>query len=123
MEMPHAISTFSEADLMSRSLESFVALSSQNTPLAIISHHDPFILDPVSLAGLPSTDTFVGPSPGSSVRARKQSKKLASELPGGAAMPVPKRWRGKAEDAVIEGDEGVEVELDLRGDGAFLDSL
>ena len=122
VQTPQATSTLNEADLMSRSLESFAALTSNNATLPI-STNDPFILDPNSLANLPSTETTAGPSLGSSVRARKQSKKSASELPGGAAMPVPTRWSVKKEHVVLDGDEGVEVDVDLRGDGAFLDSL
>ncbi|WVF66068.1 hypothetical protein IAT40_000807 [Kwoniella sp. CBS 6097] len=34
-----------------------------------------------------------GPSPGSSMRARKLGKRYASEIPGGAAQPVPKKKR------------------------------
>ncbi|OCF36246.1 hypothetical protein I316_02119 [Kwoniella heveanensis BCC8398] len=34
-----------------------------------------------------------GPSPGSSMRARKFGKRNASEIPGGAAQPVPKKKR------------------------------
>ncbi|WVQ93692.1 hypothetical protein IAU59_000768 [Kwoniella sp. CBS 9459] len=34
-----------------------------------------------------------GPSPGSSMRARKFGKRYASEIPGGAAQPVPKKKR------------------------------
>ncbi|OCF73509.1 hypothetical protein I204_05351 [Kwoniella mangroviensis CBS 8886] len=35
----------------------------------------------------------IGPSPGSSMRARKLGKRSVSEVPGGAATPVPKRRR------------------------------
>jgi hypothetical protein len=63
----------------------------------------------------------IGPSPGSSLRARKQSKRMASELPGGAATPVAKRKRDVAPENV--GDEAQEVEGDLMGDNAFLESL
>ncbi|EIW68940.1 hypothetical protein TREMEDRAFT_57045 [Tremella mesenterica DSM 1558] len=49
---------------------------------------------------------IVGPSPGSSVRARKQAKRSAAELPGGAAMPVAKRLRDDE-----TGDEGGELEV------------
>lgn len=105
---------------MSRSLESFVALASQPAN----SSNDPFVLAHASpIAPLANIDgSLIGPSPGSSIRARKQSKRLASELPGGAATPVPKKRRATEEDG--DGEEvEVEVEGDLKGDGSFLDSL
>ncbi|ORY24468.1 hypothetical protein BCR39DRAFT_546724 [Naematelia encephala] len=68
------------------------------------------------LAGLPSLDAgAAGPSPGSSVRARKQAKRMMSEVPGGAATPVAKRVR--RDD--IEG----EVDKEVEGDKGFLDTL
>ncbi|KAL7420018.1 hypothetical protein Q5752_004982 [Cryptotrichosporon argae] len=51
---------------------------------------------------------------GSSLRARKQAKRLASEVPGGAAMPVPKRRRDRAD---------ANDDIDLSGDASFLESL
>jgi len=98
-----------DGDFVSRSLESFVALASQPAHSLPYGTSNP-------LSSLPSLDSStIGPSPGSSIRARKQAKRLTSELPGGAATPVAKRKRA---------DEGeVEVEDDLRGDGAFLNSL
>ena len=119
-----------ESDFMSRSLESFVALASQPgnastiknpyiNPLAGLSSMDHSALNSTAGTGV-GAGVGMGPSPGSSIRARKQSKRLASELPGGAATPVPKRRRGRGEDGEME---GVEVEGDLKGDGDFLDSL
>ena len=102
-----------DTDFMSRSLESFVALASQpvasgSSDVYGLTHRLPALSTPVDNSPL-------GPiSSGSSLRARKQAKKLASELPGGAATPVPKRMRPEEEQ---------EVEGDLKGDGAFLDSL
>ena len=106
------------ADIISRNLDSLFALST-----------NPFIGTSTSTTtgppnaggGLPDT----APSTGTSLRARKQNKRFANELPGGAATPVPKRRRGR-EGMEVEGEgdeENREVEGDLQGDGAFLQSL
>jgi len=120
MEDPDSPEGITDPAFMSRSLESFVALASQPAN----SSNDPFVLAHASpIAPLANIDgSLIGPSPGSSIRARKQSKRLASELPGGAATPVPKKRRATEEDG--DGEEvEVEVEGDLKGDGSFLDSL
>ena len=98
-----------EPDFMSRSLESFVALA---------SNANPYVPAPLGASSSAAEIAGVGPSPGSSIRARKQAKRLASELPGGAATPVPKRKRAREEEK-----EEVQVERDLKGDGTFLDTL
>ena len=93
-------------DFMSRNLESFVSLASQPTTATAFS---PLWATMEAQSGMGG----VGPSPGSSLRARKHPKRLASEVPGGAATPVAKRRRG--ESGGVEGD--------LKGDGAFLGGL
>ena len=88
-------------DFVSSNLESFVAMAA-----AQASNPDPFLyLAPVGNEG---------PSAGSSIRARKQAKRLGGEMPGGAATPVAKRLKG-------DGDVGIEG--DLEGDASFLDGL
>lgn len=57
-----------------------------------------------------------GPSPGSSVRARKQAKRMMSEVPGGAATPVPRKRRR-------EGDIDPSETVDMSGDASFLETL
>ncbi|WWD16324.1 hypothetical protein CI109_100750 [Kwoniella shandongensis] len=101
--------------------------STTNSPFilpAIPSHQHP-----INMTGV--VETPVGPSPGSSMRARKLGKRMASEVPGGAATPVPKRKKDDSVSGIILGDEGamdgalqgIEVEGDLGGDAAFLDAL
>lgn len=102
------------ADFMNRGLESIVALASSGgllnpftspTPASLGSHS----LLPMSL----DVSHAHGPSAGSSVRARRQAKRMMSEVPGGAATPVPKRRKADDEDE----------EVDISGDASFLDSL
>ncbi|ORX35350.1 hypothetical protein BD324DRAFT_609586 [Kockovaella imperatae] len=98
-------------EFMSQNLEAFEALA--NNPLAF----------PEGLMG-----TFgalaTGPSPGSSIRARKQNKRQARELPGGSAMPVAKkRWNGDAAGPDAEDDQTIDVKADLERDGEFLQTL
>ncbi|TXT07488.1 hypothetical protein VHUM_03208 [Vanrija humicola] len=57
-----------------------------------------------------------GPSAGSSVRARKQAKRMMSEVPGGAATPVPRKRRR-------EGDIDPSESVDMSGDASFLETL
>lgn len=89
-------------DFMNRGLESIVAMAQGGliNPFAA-----PLPLLPMEVGNVH------GPSPGSSVRARKQAKRMMSEVPGGAATPVPKRRKGEEE------------EVDISGDASFLDSL
>ncbi|TXT05293.1 uncharacterized protein COLE_06613 [Cutaneotrichosporon oleaginosum] len=89
-----------------RGLESVIAMAAGLQPIQPIL---PLNLDP------PSGPQH-GPSLGSSVRARKQAKRMMSEAPGGAATPVPKRFRA---------DDGGEddVDMELNGDTSFLDEL
>ena len=83
---------------------------------AISISHDTTDLPPLFPEGPP-----VGPAPGSSIRARKQAKRLASELPGGAAVPVPKRLRTDGGLGMGLGDGLADVsEDDVRADAAFL---
>ncbi|KAK4686957.1 hypothetical protein P7C73_g3159, partial [Tremellales sp. Uapishka_1] len=100
-------------DFMSRNLDSFVALASN--PFLALTSPGAFTLqgmgDQETTAGGPAAG---GPSLGSSVRARKLAKRMASELPGGAATPVPKRSRL---------GEQVEVDVDLKDDAGFLEGL
>nr|XP_019014623.1 uncharacterized protein I206_00706 [Kwoniella pini CBS 10737]OCF53404.1 hypothetical protein I206_00706 [Kwoniella pini CBS 10737] len=51
----------------------------------------------------PVNEPVPGPSAGSSWRARKLGKRLASEVPGGAATPVPKRIKTKLNQSVSLG--------------------
>ncbi|RSH94882.1 hypothetical protein EHS25_004688 [Saitozyma podzolica] len=91
------------SEFMSRNLESFVAMAAAQT----------------------SNPTWDG----SSVRARKQSKRSAREVPGGAATPVAKRLRSELGGAVGHGDvegEGAGTpapEDEIGGDSTFLESL
>jgi hypothetical protein len=122
-------------DFMSRNLESFVALAAAQA-------QNPFIaVNPLTaMSGLHGVQP--GPSPGSSVRARKQAKRFGSEVPSGAAMPVAKRARGVgvgmgassgAEAGAGIGEGGVggggvkdgeeEMDNEIGGDRAFLESL
>lgn len=113
----------SSADFMSaRGLESIVALASGSlmnpfapsasaSPAAPLPHSQTHPLIPLGLDVGPAH----GPSPGSSVRARKQAKRMMSEVPGGAATPVPRKRR---RDGEPEADE-----VDLSGDASFLSAL
>lgn len=114
------------ADFMSaRGLESIVAMASghlMGNPFASPSAPSasappplaPHTQHPLLPLGVEFASATAGPSPGSSVRARKQAKRMMSELPGGAATPVPKKRRA--------GDPEPQ-EVDLSGDTSFLDSL
>lgn len=112
------------SEFMSRNLESFVAMAAAQTS-------NPFMTNP--LAPLPGSsglnDAPVGPGMGSSVRARKQSKRSAREVPGGAATPVAKRLRSEFRGAVGQGEvegEGAGTpapEDEIGGDSTFLESL
>ncbi|WVR03639.1 hypothetical protein IAU60_000633 [Kwoniella sp. DSM 27419] len=107
-----------------------------------LQHHtltQPFSLSTSNpLAGLSGvTEHTVGPSLGSSMRARKLGKRMASQAPGGAATPVPKRKRqalslGVDNEVVLGeldgGDGGTgggmeEIAIDLEGDVAFLQGI
>lgn len=132
---PDASFDLSTADFMSaRGLESIVALASSQlvNPFATPAHptgvpasaHFPPNLQATHAALMPygvdvspattAGGTIHGPSPGSSVRARRQAKRMMSEVPGGAATPVAKKRRPAGEP---------EPEVDLSGDASFLDSL
>ncbi|KIR27327.1 hypothetical protein I307_04136 [Cryptococcus deuterogattii 99/473] len=76
---------------------------------------------PLPYAG---TDASSAARSGTSMRARKLGKRAASEFPGGAATPVPKRQRvvgGLGNE--IEGEGDGEVEEVLGGDAAFLEGI
>ncbi|KAK8861753.1 hypothetical protein IAR55_002576 [Kwoniella newhampshirensis] len=108
-------------------------LSTSTPPQEGSSTGSPFVLPsiPQSLNVTGMTDTPVGPSPGSSMRARKLGKRTASEVPGGAATPVPKRKKDDSGSSMLAGDgvgmegvlHGIDVEGNLGGDAAFLDAL
>lgn len=70
------------------------------------------------------TDASSAARSGTSMRARKLGKRAASEFPGGAATPVPKRQRivGALENEGEE-DRDAEVEVVLGGDAAFLEEI
>lgn len=70
------------------------------------------------------TDASSAARSGTSMRARKLGKRAASEFPGGAATPVPKRQRvvGALENEGEE-DRDAEVEEVLGGDAAFLEEM
>jgi hypothetical protein len=125
----------SSADFMSaRGLESIVALASSQlmfaspaaphshphmpapvTPLAAQHTHPllPLNIDVAAPSASPTASGVPGPSAGSSVRARRQAKRMMSEVPGGAATPVPRKRRREEDDG----------EIDLAGDTSFLDAL
>ncbi|KAE8538965.1 hypothetical protein D1P53_005334 [Cryptococcus gattii VGV] len=76
---------------------------------------------PLPYAG---TDASSAARSGTSMRARKLGKRAASEFPGGAATPVPKRQRVVgALGNEIEGEGDGEVEEALGGDAAFLEGI
>lgn len=114
------------SEFMSRNLESFVAMAAAQTS-------NPFMTNPLAPlpgpAGSGLTDAPVGPGMGSSVRARKQSKRSAREVPGGAATPVAKRLRSELGLGVGQGDvQGAGAgtpapEDEIGGDSSFLESL
>ncbi|BEI95319.1 hypothetical protein CcaverHIS631_0102680 [Cutaneotrichosporon cavernicola] len=95
-----------------RGLESVIAMAAGFQP----------IQQPILPLNLDLPGTQHGPSPGSSVRARKQAKRMMSEVPGGAATPVPKRQKTEGVGEV-EGEAEVEVDIELNGDTSFLDAL
>ena len=70
-----------------------------------------------------SSGTPSGPSAGSSVRARRQAKRAATETPGGAATPVPKRVKAQGMADIAEQIVEKQVEEGLQGDTAFLSGL
>jgi hypothetical protein len=122
------------ADFMSaRGLESIVALAQNHlmNPFASSAPAPPLPIAPAAPVHHPHSHSHThahallplgidvaasptGPSAGSSVRARKQAKRMMSEVPGGAATPVAKKRREEV--------PGVD-DVDLAGDTSFLDSL
>lgn len=116
--------------LSGRGLESVIAMASNLNafapsiapttpgnaqPQAQTQHTAPII--PLSLE-MP-TGTPHGPSPGSSVRARKQAKRMMSEVPGGAATPVPKK--PKTDDGTEH--DGAGIDMEISGDASFIEAL
>ena len=93
----------SAEDLMSKNLEAF---------------------DAVLNSSMMSLSEGEGTSPllqqGSSLRARRQKKRMASELPGGAATPVGKRLK---EENGLEEPIGTDPEVDIQVDAAFLQNM
>lgn len=98
-------------DFMSKSLDSLFAIT--NNPFAMSGA--------AATATLPEASP--GPSLGSSQRARRQAKRLASELPGGAATPVMKRTKKEGVPDIAEQIVEKQVEEGLQGDKSFLEAL
>lgn len=98
--------------LSGRGLENIITMASGMGVNAFTQPiQQPLIPLPLELPGAQH-----GPSPGSSVRARKQAKRMMSEVPGGAATPVPKKHK-----AAEEADP--EIDMELSGDASFLAAL
>ncbi|WVW81980.1 hypothetical protein I302_103984 [Kwoniella bestiolae CBS 10118] len=79
------------------------------TAFTIPTHTNPL----TGLSGI--GEHSVGPSPGSSMRARKLGKRSVSEVPGGAATPVPKRRKPFPKDTNTTSTLMLDNSLSLEG--------
>jgi hypothetical protein len=101
-------------DFMSKSLDEIFSIT--NSPFVVPGSSTMIQLPEVSS---PSN----GPSAGSSVRARRQAKRAATETPGGAATPVVKRVKTQGMADIAEQIVEKQVEEGIQGDTAFLAGL
>lgn len=121
-------------DFVTKSLDSIFAMNNNTYTVTTAGGSTQILPEATIQAGSPAPATGgseratqlatpSGPSMGSSVRARRQSKRMANELPGGAATPVAKRSRKEGMSDIAEQIVEKQVEEGIKGDIAFLESI